>query len=197
MRRAEQKQATRNRLVELAARRLREEGLAGNAVHRLMRDAGLTHGGFYVHFESKDALDVEALLHAVRERRRLDEGIPADTPLPERRKAVARRYLSRSHRDHPESGCAFGALLSEAAHGGEDFRKAFAEEFMKVVEARGPQGSAALRDENIALMALAMGGLALARAVPDAELSDTILRACRDASNTLADAFRDRKGETS
>lgn len=197
MRRAEQKQATRNRLVELAARRLREEGLAGNAVHRLMRDAGLTHGGFYVHFDSKDALDVEALLHAVRGQRRLDEGVPPDTPLPERRKAIARRYLSRSHRDHPETGCAFSALLSEAAHGGEAFRRAFAEELMKAVDARSPQGGAALRDENIALMALAMGGLALARAVPDAELSDTILRACRDASNTLADAFRDRKGETS
>ncbi|MBS0475335.1 MAG: TetR/AcrR family transcriptional regulator, partial [Proteobacteria bacterium] len=125
MSRSEQKAATRARIVDLAAARLREEGLAGNAVHRLMRDAGLTHGGFYGHFASKEALDVAALDAAMAGHARLNAAIPDDLPRAERRKLVAARYLSRSHRDHPESGCPLAALLSEVPHGGAGFRAAF------------------------------------------------------------------------
>ena len=68
MNRAEQKAATREKILDLAAERLRREGMGGNAVHRLMRDAGLTHGGFYVHFESKEALDIAALERAMEKK---------------------------------------------------------------------------------------------------------------------------------
>ncbi len=197
MTREAQKQATRVKILDLAARRMREEGLSGNAVHRLMRDVGLTHGGFYVHFESKEALDAAAFEHATRGRKALDDGIPPGASRPEKRQAIARRYLSRSHRDHPESGCAFSALLSEAAHGGPAFRRAFAAALIDAVERREPNGGRATQAEDLALMALAMGGLALARAVPDAEHSDAILRACRDASNILIDAFETKEGTTS
>lgn len=196
MTREAQKQATRAKILDLAARRMREEGLAGNAVHRLMRDAGLTHGGFYVHFESKEALDAAAFAHATRGRKALDDGIPPGAPRSEKRKAIARRYLSRAHRDHRESGCAFSALMSEAAHGGAAFRRAFSDALVDAVERRAPGADRASQAQDLALMALAMGGLALARAVPDAEFSDAILRACREASNILIDAFEIKERTT-
>lgn len=189
MKRAEQKAATRAAILDLAARRLRKEGLGGNAVHRLMRDCGLTHGGFYVHFPSKEALDAAALEQAMAERAGRLEAVPSDLPRPERRKQRARSYLSRTHRDNPETGCPLAALLSEAPRAGAPLREAFQAMLAAVVtEGENPQDPAA-PSEELALTALAMGGLALARAVPDPALSDAILAACRDAAARLADAY--------
>lgn len=189
MTRAEQKAATRARILDLASRRLRTEGLGGNAVHRLMRDCGLTHGGFYVHFPSKEALDAAALEQAMADLGVRDGPPCPDLPRAERRKARARRYLSRSHRDDPASGCPLGAVLSEAAQGGDMFRAAYQRMLAQVVtdstDADGPPPPS----EELALIALAVGGLALSRAVPDPALSDAILKACRDATAVLADAY--------
>lgn len=195
MKRAEQKAATRAMILGLAAQRLREEGLAGNAVHRLMRDCGLTHGGFYVHFPSKEALDVAALEAAMAEHEARDAVIPADLPRAERRKQRARRYLSRQHRDQTAQGCPLAALLSEAAHGSEALREAYQRLLACAVTDAGDAEGAAPPSEELALIALAMGGLALARAVPDAALSDAILVACRDASARLADAYEQTAGD--
>lgn len=195
MKRAEQKAATRAMILGLAAQRLREEGLAGNAVHRLMRDCGLTHGGFYVHFSSKEALDVAALGAAMAEHAARDAVIPADLPRAERRKQRARRYLSRQHRDQTAQGCPLAALLSEAAHGSEALREAYQRLLAGAVTDAGDAEGAAPPSEELALIALAMGGLALARAVPDAALSDAILASCRDASARLADAYEQTAGD--
>ena len=186
MTRAEQKAATRQRILETAAARIRSDGLAGNAVQRLMQDVGLTHGGFYVHFDSKEALDVAALRQAMQGTA-ASTGIPKDIPRAARRKLLANRYLSRSHRDNPETGCALAALLSEAGRAGGLFRDAFEQEFLKAIERRSD--GAPDQAHDIALMALAMGGLALARALPDRALSDAVLRACRDAAGALADQY--------
>jgi TetR/AcrR family transcriptional repressor of nem operon len=183
MGRQAQKQETRARMVELAARRLRGEGFQGNAVHRLMKDLGLTHGGFYVHFPSRDALDAAAMEVAMAEQSRLDARIPSDLPLAERRVARARRYLSRQHRDAPESGCAIAALLGEAARGGPELRARFEAEVRAVADTGADQG------QELALLALAAGGLALARAVPDQALSNRILESCRDAVVRLAKSY--------
>jgi AcrR family transcriptional regulator len=109
MKRCEQKAASRAKILDLAAKRLLTEGLSGNGVQSLMRDCGLTHGGFTVHFADKQALDVAALEAAMAEQSALDAALPDNLPLAERRKARARRYLSRQHRDHPESGCPLAA----------------------------------------------------------------------------------------
>lgn len=195
MSRAEQKAATREKILGLAAERLRREGLAGNAVHRLMRDAGLTHGGFYAHFESKEALDIAALGRAMESLGSLADKVPANLPRAERRTQMAARYLSRSHRDHPQTGCPLAALVSEVPHGGEAFREAYAGAvagaLMDRQEALGPTPPG----EDIALLALMMGGLSLARALPDKTLSDAVLMACRDASALLARAYEERRGD--
>lgn len=189
MSRAEQKAATRERILDLAATRLRSKGLAGNAVHRLMRDAGLTHGGFYVHFPSKDALDGAALEKAMGRFAGLGRDLPAELSRAERRKLMAARYLSRSHRDHPESGCPLAALLSEAPRGGPELQQAYNAALAQSLLDRQAQLGPTPPGEDMALLALALGGLALARAMPDAAASDAMLRACRDASAMLADAF--------
>lgn len=193
MNRAEQKAATRDRILNLAAGRMRSEGLAGNAVHRLMRDAGLTHGGFYVHFPSKDALDGAALEAAMRSFAKLGDALPQGLSRAERRKQMAARYLSRSHRDHPETGCPLAALLSEVPHGGPELRHAYAAAVAQSLLDRQEQMGPTPPGEDIALLALAMGGLALARALPDKSLSDAVLRACRDACAVLADAYEDQR----
>lgn len=195
MSRAEQKAATRDKILDLAAGRLRNEGLAGNAVHRLMRDAGLTHGGFYVHFPSKEALDVAALQRAMHSVGNPAKALPAGLSRAEQRKHLAARYLSRSHRDHPETGCPLSALLSEVPHGGQGFRQAYAVCVARSLFDRQEQLGPTPPGEDIALLALALGGLALARALPDPAISDAVLRACRDASAILADAFEDRRGD--
>lgn len=189
MKRAEKKAATRAMILDRAARGLRAEGLAGNAVHRLMRECGLTHGGFYVHFASKEALDIAALEAAMDQHSGRADAIPAQVPRPERRKRRARSYLSRSHRDALAEGCPLAALLSEAAHGGADFRAAYQRLLAQVVTDDGGSEGPPPADEELALTALAMGALALARAVPDRALSDAILRAARSATDILADAY--------
>lgn len=195
MSRAEQKAATRDKILNMASARLRSEGLAGNAVHRLMRDAGLTHGGFYVHFPSKEALDVAALERAMDSLGQPARDLPADLPRAERRKRLAARYLARSHRDRPESGCPLSALLSEVSHSGEAFRQAYAACVAQSLLDRQVEMGPTPPGEDMALLALAMGGLALSRALPDQATSDAMLRACRDASAILADAFEQRRGE--
>jgi TetR/AcrR family transcriptional repressor of nem operon len=152
-----------------------------------MRDLGLTHGGFYVHFGSRDALDAAAFEHAMAEQARLDADIPPGTPTRVARVARAGRYLSRGHRDKPEAGCAIAALLGEAARGGNELRAAFGAAVVDAVARRAPAGSRHDEDEEFALLALAAGGLALARSVPDAAMSDRILKACRAAVVRLAE----------
>ncbi|MFM7378322.1 MAG: TetR/AcrR family transcriptional regulator [Erythrobacter sp.] len=196
MKRSEQKATTRATILDLAAERLRTEGLAGNGVQRLMRDLGQTHGGFYAHFPSKEALEVAALEVAMAERaQRLDaqgEGLTRA----DRRKRRARSYLSRQHRDHPETGCPLAALLSEAPRAAPAVRESFQAMLAAMVtDSDNPQDPAPAPSEELALLALAAGGLALARAVPDPALSDAILAACRDAAGVLADAHADAQGD--
>ncbi|WP_285712926.1 TetR/AcrR family transcriptional regulator [Erythrobacter oryzae] len=195
MNRSERKAATRAAILDLAAARLRTEGLAGNGVQRLMRDLGLTHGGFYAHFQSKEALEVAALEAAVAERTKRLGAQPQGLPRPERRKLRARSYLSRTHRDHPETGCPLAALLSEAPRAAPAVRESFQAMLAAVVTDSDNPQDAASPSEELALLALAAGGLALARAVPDSGLSDAILAACRDAAGVLADAYARREGD--
>lgn len=193
MTRSEQKAATRDKILDLAAARLRREGLAGNAVHRLMRDAGLTHGGFYVHFSSKEALDIAALERAMDGLGNPAQALSKNLSRAESRKQLSARYLARSHRDNPETGCPLSALLSEVAHGSTAFREAYAACVAQSLLNRQQELGETPPGEDIALVALALGGLALARALPDKTTSDSVLRACRDASSILADAYEHRR----
>jgi TetR/AcrR family transcriptional repressor of nem operon len=174
---------TRRRILESAARIVRRRGAAGAGVDAIMAEAGLTAGGFYAHFRKKDTLLAEIVgggfvplknmlfvgLENVR-------GVPFLT-------AIARRYLSRSHRDDVDNGCIVPAVLGELPRLGSEVGAAFEVAFRDLLERLEPHVPAtsaqSSRDRAMATMALFAGGVMLARAVEDRELSNQILAACR------------------
>lgn len=175
--RSRQKQSTHERIIRSAARLLRRSGISKASVAEVMRDAGLTVGGFYAHFASKDAL-VDAVLRQSMSQMRgtLMTGLE-DRPPDERIEKVLQRYLSRTHRDHPDAGCPLPAVLGEIAHEGESHRNALSEGIEEHVEAMVGRSA---RSVGLATLALMIGGLTLARALQGTPLSDEVLKACRD-----------------
>ena len=178
----EHKEETHRKVVEAASRRFRKDGIEATGVVDLMADVGLTHGGFYAHFPSKTAMDVEivrTLLGSVPGRwlGGLEESVGLDWV----QRAVD-RYLSAAHRDNPD-GCAYPAVLSEIATSPVAVRRAFAEALelrVRAFEAHLPhERRITARERALATMALTVGGLLLARAANGSAVSDEILAACR------------------
>ncbi len=170
---------TKARIVDTAARLLRERGLDGVSVAEIMADAGLTHGGFYAHFPSKEALCAAAITHASSETTtRLAKRLAAhDGGLD----AFATDYVSKRHRASPAQGCVVAALASDAAHGDPAVRAALTaavEQLVGVIEHQ-LDGSPAARARAVAAMTSAVGAVILARAVDDPALSNEILEAAR------------------
>lgn len=176
--------AHRAAMVAAASRLVRARGVDGVRVAEVTREAGLTHGGFYGHFADKTALVEEALAAAFDEGRgRLEEvGL----------EGYLRAYLSRSHRDHPESGCPIPALAAEIDHGDAATRSAFAEgvaALVAAIAARLPDADPEARaGRAAALAALLVGGLTLARAqaATDLDASDRLLRSLRRRALAMA-----------
>lgn len=181
----EQVALNRERIVETAARLFRQKGYDGIGVADLMKGAGLTHGGFYGHFASKEDLLAEATAHALqRSVQRWQEQTAGDPAggLSE----LATNYLSTRHRDHPENGCAIAALGPDVARLGPAVRSAMTAGVagqVAVVEqclARdGAADTATARKEALATYAAMVGAMVLARAVDDEALSQEILAAVR------------------
>src|SRR5690349_20439312 len=111
----EHKLETHRKIVKDASRRVRAEGLSGAAVSAVMKDAGLTHGGFYKHFESKDDLLLESLREGFREIEDVLAQAAEKSPPEAAWKAIVRTYLSPELCDHPERGCPMAALSPELA----------------------------------------------------------------------------------
>ncbi len=179
----EQRERSHETILDSASRLLREKGISGARVADVMRGAGLTVGGFYAHFKSKEALVDDALRRTAREMRtrlfeRLDEKPPAD-----RLEVVVKRYLSGTHRDALSVGCPFPAVVGEIGTTAPEHAAVLAEElelFASELRERTSAGAPrASRRGAIGLIALMYGGLSLARAVRGTELSDEILAACR------------------
>ncbi|NTF41783.1 TetR/AcrR family transcriptional regulator [Rhizobium rhizogenes] len=186
-----EKQKTHERIVELAARRLREEGLDGIGVADLMKEAGLTVGGFYKHFASRDELVAEAVQSAVESWRKQQEekGIdPVNIPLSE----YVDIYLSENHRDHCGEGCAYAALTADMARSSEAVRSIATEGLRKnfdAMTARMPQaGTADARQKAIIASCLMTGAVGLARVVDDEALSSEILETVKQFVKGLAAA---------
>ena len=182
-------QAAENRagIVDAAARLYREKGLSGVGVAEITRDAGLTHGGLYRHFASKDALAREACLRAFEWTITPLDGLApdGDASPADRLQALVDSYLSTSHRDHPGEGCPAAALATDAARAGPEMSEVFAQgverniqRFMRVLEGEQP---AQQRARTIAMLSGMVGGLALARATAagNPALSEEILRSLR------------------
>lgn len=194
--RASKKRRSLELILDAASARLREEGLSGAAIAPVMQEAGLTHGAFYAHFRDKEALAVAAFRHAFRRDRRLWIGAVPDRSWAARAARLARRYLTPRHRDARAMSCAFSALAADAARAPAGFRDAYGDELMRSLAAIcGAEDDAAdpvpatdhpRFDEAVAMLALCVGGLSLARAVRDEALSDRILAASRAAAERLA-----------
>ncbi len=197
----EHKLETHARIVKKASVRIREKGAHGIGVADLMKDAGLTHGGFYAHFDSREALVIEAFAYAMdrsTERwRKLAETIP-----PEKRMAtIVETYLTPLHRDDPGHGCAVTALGAEIARESPKTRKAFAaklEQMVDMLAEQMPDGPRkAARKQALATLSTMVGTLVLSRIAGSGEFSDDILGAGRDAAlGRAAPAKQVRKSRT-
>ncbi|MET8897769.1 TetR/AcrR family transcriptional regulator [Streptomyces albogriseolus] len=192
----EEKARNRQNIVEAAGRMFRAQGIDAVGIADLMKEAGLTHGGFYNHFASKDDLAAEvcnasfaASLGVLRQA--VEEGdVPAGPPL----RRVVEDYLSAQHRDAPDGGCPSASLVVDAgrhteavqrsyAAGVEGYLAGFAGEFARERES-GEGGEVTpeeARERAVLLLSRMVGAMVLARAVRqvEPELSDEILRTCR------------------
>lgn len=178
----EQAADNRKRIVDEAARLFREGGIATTGVDTVMNAAGLTHGGFYTHFESKDKLAAEACRKSLARSLEKWTALAATSdPL----KAIVEHYLSDRHRDNPGEGCLIAALLTEASRSKPEVRQAITEgikSLLGVLESHvSGRDKKARRTNAVNLFTSMIGALAVARAVDDAALSTEILSAASKA----------------
>jgi TetR/AcrR family transcriptional repressor of nem operon len=160
---------TRRRIVEAASCEFRKNGIVATGLNDLMKAAGLTHGGFYKHFASKDQLVAEATTAALDA---LLEGMAAHPTT----SAVA-AYLSTRHRDDPASGCPLAALGSELARSDRAAREAATAGFVRLVKIlAGKAGTADARRRALVAAATMIGAVTMARMVTDPDLSADLLR---------------------
>jgi TetR/AcrR family transcriptional repressor of nem operon len=171
-----EKARNHERILDIAAARVRESGTVAPGVAEIMQTAGLTHGGFYKHFASRDDLIAEAAERAFAENRDASAAViaGADDPLA----AFVDWYVSAEHRDDPASGCGVVALGGDAARGDSRVRAAYTDQVKRYLgqleQLFAGDGSEARREAAVALCTL-VGAVLVARAVDDPVLSDEIL----------------------
>jgi TetR/AcrR family transcriptional regulator, transcriptional repressor for nem operon len=186
----EHKQETHARIVKKASVRLREKGAHGIGVADLMKEAGLTHGGFYAHFDSRDALVIEAFNYAMDRANERWRKIAEQTPPDKRLSTIIESYLSPLHRDDPGHGCAVPSLGAEIARESPKTRKAFAAKLEQMIDIMAdqildvPRNTA--RKQAMATLATMMGTMVLSRIAGNGEFSDEILAAGREAALSRA-----------
>ncbi len=182
------KQTTRQRIVEAAGRRLKQDGIDGAGVATLMSDAGLTNGAFYAHFESKEDLVANVLADQLRAQRQSFDAQPPDRAGLE---AFIRSYLAPEHRDQCAEGCPSAALLDEIGRRPDATRQVFTDELMGVIgdiaSRLDPAHAEAARTDALAIFGLMVGTLQLARALTDRDLSDQLLARGIEAALKLLD----------
>jgi TetR/AcrR family transcriptional repressor of nem operon len=185
MRKSKQEAAeTRKRIVEAAATEFRRNGVDGTGLADLMAAAGLTHGGFYKHFESKEKVIEEALAMTTESRAEAVSLILSAAPGDRGLQAMIAGYLSIKHRDDAANGCPFAALGSEVARSSDAVRETTTTGFLKTVDIIAGQlegmSPAAAKKEAMVMLSTMIGALTMARVVTDPDLSTSILRqACK------------------
>ena len=169
----------RQRIIDSAIRLFAERGVDGVGVAEVMADAGFTHGGFYRHFGSRDDLVAEAVEAALAHGSKRAEAA-AHHGGPEALAATIDAYLSRLHRDKPETGCAVAALPADIARSSQRARAAYTAQVRRYLDLLAGLTPAGEPDDPPFILATLVGAIALARAVDDPGLSDEILeRAAR------------------
>src|SRR6266404_4903759 len=176
------KAKTHKRIVQIASKRFREEGLAGIGIADLMKEAGLTVGGFYKHFKSRDDLVAEAVGSALGVWKRQVDAAASDGPLVTYESLVD-EYLSEAHRNHPGTGCPIGALAGDLARSDKRTRALVSRKIRDNIELLATlirntnetdRGSA--RSQAVLTYCALVGAIGMARAVSDEELSREILK---------------------
>lgn len=180
---ANRKEVTHERIVETAARAIRRSGYDGTSVADIMKQAGLTHGGFYAHFPSRQAMLAEAADHAGAEAIAASANIVAAAPPEQALRSLLCSYLSQAHLENTESGCPVAALGSEMPRQAPEVRRAATrriKEMIDLVARQSPEwGRPGAHEHALATVATMVGALMLARAVDDPKLSDALLKAAR------------------
>ena len=179
----------RENLLDAASKGFRRKGFEGVKVAELMQEVGLTHGGFYNYFKSKDELVASAcdasLKHqsgSIRSMAAANAGKDAGAELV----AYIERYLSQANRDKPENACLFPSLAADVSRQGEAVRTVFSEGLRDYLDGMGDltdkdRPTNGLPHNAVALLSTLVGAMVLARAVNDPQLSDGILYAARQA----------------
>ena len=175
------KEATHERIVETAARAIRRSGYGGSGVADIMKEAGLTHGGFYAHFDSREAMLAEAADRAGAETVATLERVAAAAPPEQALEAMLRAYLSKAHVEGIENGCAVAALGSEMPRQSAQVRRVATrriKEMIDLVTRQLPEwGKPGAHERALVTLATAVGALVLARAVDDPKLSEALREA--------------------
>ena len=174
------KEATHARIVETAARAIRRSGYDGTGVADIMKEAGLTHGGFYAHFSSRDAMLAEAAGQAGEDTIKMIKQILAAVPGQQALKTLMQGYLSNEHMANFETGCSITALGSEMPRQAPEVRNASTtriKEILRLIEERLSVDHSDPYDKALVMTATMIGTLLLARAVDDPELSEAFRQA--------------------
>jgi AcrR family transcriptional regulator len=175
------KEITHDRIVETAARAIRRSGYDGASVAEIMKEAGLTHGGFYAHFPSREAMLAEAADRAGAEAVSMAASIAAAVPPGSALQTMLSAYLSKDHLNGTETGCPIAALGSEMPRQAAEVRRAATrriKEMIDLVALQSPDwGKPEAHEQALVIVASMVGTLILARAVDDPNLSDSLLEA--------------------
>ena len=172
------KEATHARIVEAASRAIRRSGYDGTGVADIMKDAGLTHGGFYAHFDSREAMLAEAADQAGADTVARMTQVAGAVPPSQALQAMLRAYLSKEHVRAVETGCAVAALGSEMPRQAPQVRRAATRRIREMIDLVARQmpdwGQPGAHERALVTMATAVGALMVARAVDDPKLSDAL-----------------------
>ncbi|CAN7406548.1 TetR/AcrR family transcriptional regulator [Pseudoduganella sp. LjRoot289] len=178
---ASRKEATHERIVEVAARAIRRSGYGGTGVADIMKEAGLTHGGFYAHFESRDALLAEAGDRAGAEAVAVAARVAAAAPPGQALQAMMQAYLSQEHISAIETGCPVSALGSEMPRQAPEVRRAATIHIKEMIDLFARQlpdwGQPQAHEQAMALVCALIGTAMVARAVDDPKLSQALCAA--------------------
>ncbi|MFS0838923.1 TetR/AcrR family transcriptional regulator [Paenibacillus sp. 1P03SA] len=178
------KTKVRNKIIESAAQAFRAKGIHDVSVPFIMKGAGLTHGGFYAHFDNKEQLVAEACRYAITDTIALLQKAADQEKQNPKINTVIDYYLSSYHRDKTDTGCMIPALSAEISRSSEEVRQIFTREVERMIAFISNLAEMDL-SKGRALFSTMVGSLILARTVNDAELSDNLLSAGKQAAKEL------------
>jgi TetR/AcrR family transcriptional repressor of nem operon len=185
----EHKAETRQKILAAASRLFREHGYAGVGVDAIMAEVGLTAGGFYSHFDSKESLFAEAMSYSYDTRSSNLSSQLKSAGESSYLQNLIYGYLSRTHRDSITEGCMFAALTTDVVRGSTETREQYEKrlcKFISTIESQLSDGETPEKGRAIGILVQLIGGLMLSRAVKDEKLSSEILKACRQAAMRLS-----------